>query len=95
MNSLVLRIFLHPNASRDEIVGFKDDVLRINVTPFPINGAANKRFIKVLSEELTISKSKIKIIKGEKNRNKTIEISDTLFKNVDDLRKFLHRRSSK
>jgi hypothetical protein len=95
MSSLILRAILHPNASRDEIVGFRNDILKVNVTPPPHNGLANDRFIKLLSKKLGLPKSNIKIIRGEKNRNKIVELSNTPFNNIDELKKLLHRKSFK
>lgn len=48
--------------------------LKIYLTAVPIQGKANKELIKLLSEKLGVSKSKIEIIKGEKNKEKIIEI---------------------
>jgi len=50
--------------------------LKIYLTAVPVDGKANKELIKLLAKELKISKSKIAIIKGEKNKEKIIEIYD-------------------
>ena len=79
-------------ASRNEVLGidslnqldfkFKDNgisklpELKVYLTAVPIDGRANKELIKLLSKELNISKSKISIIRGEKNKEKIIEIND-------------------
>ena len=77
-------------ASRNEVLGidnlnqldfkFKDNSinklpeLKVYLTAVPIDGKANKELIKLLSKELNINKSKISIIKGEKNKEKVLEI---------------------
>lgn len=77
-------------ASRNEILGidnlnqlglgFKNKssdnlpFLKIYLTAVPIQGKANAELVKLLSKELEVSKSKISIIKGEKNKEKIIEI---------------------
>ena len=48
--------------------------LKIYLTAAPIGGKANKELIKLLSEKLGVSKSKINIIKGEKSKEKVIEV---------------------
>ena len=79
-------------ASRNEVLGidnlnqldfkFKDNSdsklpeLKVYLTAVPINGKANRELIKLLSKELNVSKSKINIITGEKNKEKIIEIDD-------------------
>jgi len=50
--------------------------LKIYLIAVPVDGKANKELIKLLSKELGISKCKINIIKGEKNKEKVIEIDD-------------------
>ena len=50
--------------------------LKIYLTAVPVDGKANRELIKLLSKELNISKNKINIIKGEKNKEKIIEIND-------------------
>jgi len=48
--------------------------LKIYLTAAPIDGRANKELIKLLSEKLGVSKSKVRIIRGEKSKEKVIEI---------------------
>lgn len=70
-----LEIRLLPNASRDEITGRADDGrFRVRVQSPPVEGAANRRLIQFLSARLGIAKSKIRIIGGEKSRDKVLEI---------------------
>ena len=63
-------------------LGFKnkntDNLLELKVylTAVPVDGKANKELIKLLAKELNISKSRINIIRGEKNKEKIIEIDD-------------------
>ena len=48
--------------------------LKIYLTAVPVQGKANKELIKLLSEKLGVSKSRIKIVKGEKNKAKVVEV---------------------
>ncbi len=77
-------------SSRNEIVGleqeqlkqtkfdFGDDenlpTIKVYLTAVPIKGKANKELIKLLANELGISKSKISILKGERNKEKMLEV---------------------
>lgn len=50
--------------------------IKVYLTAIPVNNKANKKLIELLSKELKISKSNIKIIKGEKNKEKIIAINE-------------------
>lgn len=79
VNSNKLEIKVTPNANSDKIVIVKDSEgyqVKVYVTVNPEDDKANNRVIKLLAKELKIPKSKIRIIKGMKSRNKTIEIED-------------------
>ena len=73
--SMNIEIRLTPNASRDEVSGrMEDGRFRVKVQSPPVEGAANKRLIRFLSDKLGVSKSNIRIVTGEKSRDKTLEI---------------------
>ncbi len=69
-----LAVKITPNAGRNEITGFKDDVLRVKIGAPPEKGKANKELIDFLSNTLEVSKSSITIIRGQTSRNKIIGI---------------------
>lgn len=71
---LRLRIYTQPKASRDEIVGLHGDELKVAITAPPVDGKANAHIIKFMAKEFGVTKSRIKIIKGELSRHKVIEI---------------------
>jgi uncharacterized protein len=62
-----------PNAKINQILE-EEDRLRVHLTKPAIDGKANISLIKVLSEYLNVKKSQIKIIKGEKTRDKILMI---------------------
>ncbi len=69
---MIINIKVIPRAKRALV---KDgDPLRIYVNQPPEDGRANDAVIKLLAEHFKIPKSKIKILKGEKSREKIIEI---------------------
>lgn len=63
---------IQPGASKNEVVGFTCDILRINIAAPPVRDKANKELIEFLGDVLGISKSRISIIKGHTSRNKVI-----------------------
>lgn len=66
------------NGKTDEIVGLMDNKLKIKISKPPKGNKANTRLIEFLSSKLNIPKSQIKIIKGAKNKNKTVLINNII-----------------
>ncbi len=72
---LRLDIRLTPNASRNEVLGRTGDGrFRIKVQSPPVEGAANRCLIEFLAARAGVSKSRVRIVAGEKSRDKTVEI---------------------
>ncbi|MCL5959060.1 MAG: DUF167 domain-containing protein [Chloroflexi bacterium] len=69
-----LQVRVQPGASKNEVVGFQDDVLRIKLTAPPVEGKANKALIALLAEILRVSKSSVEIMSGQSARQKVVEI---------------------
>jgi uncharacterized protein len=76
MAGSMLRVRVNPKSSKNEILGWKDDELQIKLTAPPIDGAANSALIKFISNWIGIRKSDIKLISGEKSRNKCLYIDN-------------------
>lgn len=65
------------NASKNRIVGLGNSGdLRIYVTASPVQGKANKAVIELLAKSLGLAKNKIRILKGETNNKKIIEVDE-------------------
>ncbi len=75
-NKLFLNVHINPNSKKDEIKGFYNGKLKIKISAPAVNGKANKNLINFISKIFKISKTKIKIIKGEISRDKVLEISN-------------------
>ncbi len=75
-NSLIIKIKISPNASKNEIIK-SDTEIKVKITAQPIENKANKALIMFLSKTLKIAKSNIEIVKGETSKEKTL-----LFKNI-------------
>lgn len=78
MKTLILKIYLQPKSSRNEILGPYRDGLKVKVTAPPIEGKANEALIQFLAKEFGISPSSIEILKGFHSREKTLRISGKL-----------------
>ncbi|MBF0216512.1 MAG: DUF167 domain-containing protein [Candidatus Omnitrophica bacterium] len=68
-----LEVKVHPKASREELVE-KDGVIRAYVSAAPEKGKANKSVIELVAARYKVPKSRVRIIAGEKSRNKILEV---------------------
>lgn len=75
MESIILKVYVQPKSAKNEIVGPYRDGVKIRVAAPPVEGKANRGLILFLAEELQISPSQIKIIRGHHSREKTLRIS--------------------
>ena len=71
---VTLSIKAVPNASRDEISGWLGDALKIRVTAPPEKGKANQSIIRLLSRELGIPASQVRITDGQASPRKKASI---------------------
>lgn len=70
---MIVNVKVITRAKENKIKEDKDR-LKVYLTVVPEKGKANELLIKLLAEYYDKAKSEIKIIRGEKNKNKLIEI---------------------
>ena len=71
---LTISVRVQPRASKKAVEEVRDGALRVRLTAPPAEGAANEQLIEVLSKELGIKKSAIRIVKGHSSRDKLVEV---------------------
>jgi uncharacterized protein (TIGR00251 family) len=76
MKEIVLKVYLQPKSSKNEIVGAYRDGMKIKVTAPPVEGKANEALIRLLAKEFGISSAQIEILKGYHSREKILKISN-------------------
>lgn len=69
-----IAVRLQPKASRSEVTGERGGVIQIRVTAPPVDGKANRALIKFVAKRLGISSSEITLVRGERGREKLLEI---------------------
>ncbi|BDM65280.1 UPF0235 protein [Shewanella sp. NFH-SH190041] len=74
-DDLLLKLYIQPKASRDQIVGLHGEELKVAITAPPVDGKANAHLTKYLSKAFKVPKGDISIEKGELGRHKQIRIS--------------------
>ncbi len=73
--SALLRVRLTPKGGRNEVIRREGDVLHVRVAAPPVDGAANRALIELLSDVLKVPKSRIAFHSGETSREKTLRIA--------------------
>lgn len=76
MKEIILKVYLQPKSSKNEIVSPYRDGIKVKVTAPPVEGKANEALIRFLSKKIGISPSCIEILKGHHCREKIIRIGD-------------------
>jgi len=71
---MLLSIKTKPSSKKEEVVKLSDNRFKVFVKKPPTKGKANRAIIKLLASYLKVSKSQIRIVKGEGLREKIIEI---------------------
>jgi uncharacterized protein (TIGR00251 family) len=63
-----------PRASRNEIAGSQEGVLRVRLCAPPVEGAANKALVELLSDTLRVPRRDIEIATGHASRHKVVHV---------------------
>ncbi len=63
-----------PRASRDEILGWEGDVLRVRLRAPPVEGRANEALVRLLASCLGVPPSAVGIVSGQAARTKRISV---------------------
>lgn len=64
-----------PRASRDAIEGEYQGALKVRLTAPPVDDRANEALRRLLAERLKVPVSAVRILGGEKSRNKRVQIT--------------------
>ncbi len=70
----LLRVRVQPGSSNNAIVGVHASAIKVKVTPPPEGGRANDACLKLLAKALSIPRSYLEIVRGERERNKLVLI---------------------
>jgi uncharacterized protein (TIGR00251 family) len=86
-DQLLLPVKVTPKGGRDCVLPFApaDIAVKLKVSSPPEDGKANAAVITLLADVLKLQKSRLKIVQGEKSRQKRIAISETTLTEVESL----------
>jgi hypothetical protein len=71
---LHLTVLVHPRASRTRVVGAHGDGIKVQVAAPPVDDAANRAVIDLLSAQLGVARRHLRIIAGAHGRRKIIAV---------------------
>ena len=69
-----LRLKVTPSASRDAVVGWQGDVLRVHVRAPAQRGKANDAVLRLLADALGVDRQRLRIVRGETSRQKVLSV---------------------
>lgn len=72
---MLIKIKVFPGSKREEIIKKSEGNFEVRIKEKPERGLANRGVIKILSAYFKIPKSKVRLIKGFKQRNKILKIT--------------------
>ncbi|MGH9746396.1 MAG: DUF167 domain-containing protein [Candidatus Acidiferrales bacterium] len=73
--ALVFAVRVTPRASREAIEGEYEGALKMRVTAPPLEDRANEAVRRLLADRLNVPVSAVRIVGGEKSRNKRVSIA--------------------
>ena len=73
---MLIKIKVFPSSKKEEIIKKSKNSFEIKVKEKPIKGLANKEVIRLLVSYFKIPKSKVRLIKGFRQRNKIFKIAE-------------------
>ncbi len=70
-----MNVHIQPGASKSEIAGMHGDAIKIRIKARPVDGAANAALIDFIATNLGVTRKAVRILRGEKSRQKTVLIA--------------------
>ena len=71
---MILEIRVIPRAKKNEFGAERDGRHPVRLTAAPVDGAANLALVAFLAKHFGVPRSRIRIISGERSRNKRVEV---------------------
>ncbi len=82
---MIIRVRVIPNAHRSEVVGRIGSTVRVKVAAPAIDGKANAELVSFLSDFFEVKNRGVKIVRGQKGKEKTIEINGRAEEELEDV----------
>ncbi len=69
-----IEVRLNPRGGRDELLGFRDGVLRARVSAPPVDGRANDALCRLIAKRAGVAPSRVAVVRGARSRDKLLEV---------------------
>ena len=66
---------MQPGGKKSEVLGEHDGALKVRIQARPVEGQANAAIVDFVAKTFGVSRSKVNLIRGEKSRQKVVEIT--------------------
>jgi uncharacterized protein len=76
MPSIRLEVYVQPRASRTELAGTHDGLIKIRIAAPAVEDAANRALIDFIAQHLGIAKRRVRMVAGGTSRRKVLEVDD-------------------
>jgi uncharacterized protein (TIGR00251 family) len=82
---MVVKVRVIPNSKRNEVVSRVGSILRVKISTPAVEGKANEELCDFLADFFDVKRSMIFLRKGERGREKTIEITGRSEEELDEV----------
>jgi uncharacterized protein (TIGR00251 family) len=82
MPSTRLEVYIQPRASKSEVAGMHDGVVKIRIAAPAVDNAANLAVTEFVAKALGVAKRSVRIVSGGASRRKLLEIEDVTEKEI-------------
>lgn len=69
-----IEVRLQPRGSRDELLGWRDGILRAKVSAPPVDGRANQSLCRLIAKHVGVPPSRVSVVRGDKSRDKVVRV---------------------
>jgi uncharacterized protein (TIGR00251 family) len=83
--TVIFAVRVQPRASKNEVAGELDGALKVRLQAPAMEGRANEALVEFLARVLKTSKSAVRILSGERSRNKRVEVRGVTARDVEAL----------
>ena len=83
-DGVLLSLRVVPRASRDRIAEVVGDAIKVRLQAPPVEGKANQALVRFLAEVLDVSAARVRIVGGERGRNKRVRIAGVTSEQVQN-----------